>query len=136
MLCQTLTRLLVYATDLQACRSTTVDVDVDVDGAARGRLGDGMIYVHVVSTMDLSSKQRVHAALYSEHCNAHNLLTLSFCCWCATTNISISSAYLCHCATDTSTALLLALHNTLRTQGMTECESWSRVLSGHDCGVW
>ena len=56
----------------QVYRSTTVDVDVD--RAARGRLGDGMIYVHVVSTMDLSSKQRVHATLYSEHCNAHNLL--------------------------------------------------------------
>ena len=35
-------RLLVYATDLQLNRSTTVDVDVD--RAARGRLGDGMIY--------------------------------------------------------------------------------------------
>ena len=44
---------LVCATDLQVYRSTTVDVDVD--RAARRRLGDGMIYVHVVSTMDLSS---------------------------------------------------------------------------------
>ena len=119
LLCQTFTRLLKILSTRQTCmqrmqvyRATTVDVDVDVDRAARGRLGDGMIYVHVVSTMDLSSKQRVHATLYSEHCNAHNLLTLSFCCWCPTTNISISSAYLCHCATDTSTALLLALHNT------------------------
>ena len=33
-----------------------------------------MIYVHVVSTMDLSTKHRVHATLYSEHCNAHNYL--------------------------------------------------------------
>ena len=68
------------------------------------------------------------------HCtvNTAMLTALSCCFWCATTNISISSACLCHCATDTSIALLWALHNTIIiTQVMAECQSWSRVLSGH-----
>ena len=73
------------------------------------------------------------------HCTVNTAMlttnvTLSCCCWGATTNISISSACLCRCATDTNIALLLALHNTVIifiTQVMTECQSWSRVLSAH-----
>ena len=71
------------------------------------------------------------------HCTVNTAMlttnvTLSCCCWGATTNISISSACLCRCATDTSIALLLALHDTvIITQVMTECQSWSCVLSGH-----
>ena len=50
-ICQTFTRPGFLSTR-QTCssvRSTTVDVDVD--RAARGRLGDGMIYVYVVSSI-------------------------------------------------------------------------------------
>ena len=71
------------------------------------------------------------------HCTVNTAMlttnvTLSCCCRGATANISISSACLCRCATDTSNALLLALHNTgIITQVMTECQSWSGVLSGH-----
>ena len=66
------------AAQQQVYRSTTVDVDVDVDRAACGRLGDGMIYVHVVSTMDLSSKQRAHATLYSVQCTVNTAMVTTY----------------------------------------------------------